>query len=70
MPSFTDLKELFSAKYATLSEPQQKKPVYNPDDNSKALTWEDIRALVTDNNLECLAALQALYRAGIIRKKK
>lgn len=64
MPSATELKQLFSKKYATLTEPQKEKFVYNPGEDQKPLTWKDIKNDIDENPV----ALQALYRANIIKR--
>lgn len=64
MPSATELKQLFSKKFATLTEPQKEKAVYNPGEDQKPISWNDIKENIDKNT----PALQALYRANIIKR--
>ncbi len=67
MPSYTDLKKAFAKKYSTLTPTQKDKHVFNSTEQSKPLSWNDIHQLISDENQDCLEALQALYRAQIIK---
>lgn len=62
MPSFTELKDLFIKKYATLSDAQKEKYIFNPGEEMKPLSWNDVRRSLDT------AALEALYRARIIKR--
>lgn len=67
MPSATELKKMFSKKYILLPVSRRTQPIYNPGEDNKPLTWEDIKTLVTDENLDYIYILQALYHANLIK---
>lgn len=58
---------MFATKIATLKETQREKHVFNPGEDQHPMSWNDIHALIKDENLDCLQALQALFRARIIK---